>query len=307
MSKLIDITGQTFNYLTVVSRAPSKNGKAYWKCKCKCGNECIVNSFNLRSGNTKSCGCLKKEKIAMIGKSNNLDLTNQRFGHLIALKPTEKRSGSCIVWQCLCDCGKITYVASSDLRRGSTKSCGCMKGFLNGEKHKIDMIGKRFGKLIVLKQDSLDTDGSYNYLCQCDCGNKKIVNGVNLRQGSIQSCGCINYSIGEQNIEKILKQNNILYKHEYIVKELNNKRFDFAIINNKNQIVRLIEFDGKQHYEKYWNKDWEDNCPLEVRQKRDREKNQWAKQNNIPLVRIPYWERDNINLEMLLGNKYLIK
>ena len=38
---------------------------------------------------------------------------------------------------------------------------------------------------------------------------------------------------------------------------------------------------------------------------RDEEKNQWAKRHNIPLVRIPYYERDNITLEMLLGDEYL--
>jgi len=41
---------------------------------------------------------------------------------------------------------------------------------------------------------------------------------------------------------------------------------------------------------------------LERRQERDQKKNDWAATNNIPLVRIPYWERDNITLEMIMGN-----
>lgn len=72
-----------------------------------------------------------------------------------------------------------------------------------------------------------------------------------------------------------------------------------------NQVVRLIEFDGRQHYESYPDS-WEQNCPLEVRQKRDEEKNQYAKKYSIPLVRIPYWERDNITLEIIMGGKYLL-
>lgn len=62
MGKLIDETGKTYGYLTVISRAESKDGRAMWKCKCKCGNECIVPGKVLRSGHTKSCGCLKIER-----------------------------------------------------------------------------------------------------------------------------------------------------------------------------------------------------------------------------------------------------
>jgi len=39
----------------------------------------------------------------------------------------------------------------------------------------------------------------------------------------------------------------------------------------------------------------------------DKEKNEYALSNNIPLVRIPYWERDNITLEMIMGDKYLVR
>ena len=57
MSTLIDETGNIYGYLTVIDRAANKNGRAMWKCKCKCGNEIIVSGKCLRSGNTKSCGC----------------------------------------------------------------------------------------------------------------------------------------------------------------------------------------------------------------------------------------------------------
>ena len=50
--------GNTYGYLTVIERAENtKEGRAQWKCKCKCGNELIVLGKHLRSGNTKSCGC----------------------------------------------------------------------------------------------------------------------------------------------------------------------------------------------------------------------------------------------------------
>ena len=45
---------------------------------------------------------------------------------------------------------------------------------------------------------------------------------------------------------------------------------------------------------------------LQKRQERDNRKNQWTIDNNIPLVRIPYWERDKITLEMIMDDKYLV-
>lgn len=59
MSKLIDLTGQKFALLTVISRAENgSKGNAYWNCKCDCGNHTVVSGSNLRSGAVKSCGCL---------------------------------------------------------------------------------------------------------------------------------------------------------------------------------------------------------------------------------------------------------
>lgn len=55
-----------------------------------------------------------------------IDLTGKRFGRLTALRPTELRSGNCIVWECLCDCGNISYASTENLRKGHTASCGCV-------------------------------------------------------------------------------------------------------------------------------------------------------------------------------------
>lgn len=304
--KVIDLTNQKFGRWTVLYRnGSSKDGQALWHCRCECGTEKDIKGRHLREGSSQSCGCLKKETAKKMGKAQIHDLTGQQFGFLTVIEATEQRAGSNIIWKCKCICGKEHCVAGADLVTGKTKSCGCKKKELNSLSKKISMLGKKFGKLLVIQEvEERDPDGSINYLCQCDCGNKKIVNGVSLRQGVTTSCGCINYSIGEKNIQTILKNNNISFMQEYIVKELNNKRFDFAIFNEKG-IYRLIEFDGRQHYENA-NPFWDKNDSLEQRQQRDQEKNQWAKNNDIPLVRIPYWERDNITLDMIMGDKYLI-
>lgn len=62
-----DLTGQTFGRLTAIRRAANRmsrggHSRVYWHCQCKCGREVIVNSTNFRYGNTKSCGCLRRER-----------------------------------------------------------------------------------------------------------------------------------------------------------------------------------------------------------------------------------------------------
>lgn len=59
--KLVDITGQTFGRLFVVRKASQS---CMWECKCSCGATKLFTGTNLRSGNSTSCGCLHKEKLA---------------------------------------------------------------------------------------------------------------------------------------------------------------------------------------------------------------------------------------------------
>lgn len=59
--KRLDLTGQKFGKLTAVEFVPG--GKSSWRCRCECGEEPIVSTGNLRSGNSKSCGCANGEQL----------------------------------------------------------------------------------------------------------------------------------------------------------------------------------------------------------------------------------------------------
>jgi hypothetical protein len=127
-----DIGGIKFGLLTaeryVETRRVGKCLKAFWSCKCDCGNTTIVPVNALRSGNTKSCGCYHKKRI-----SECADLIGQRFERLIVIARAERPSTTRAAgsfWLCRCDCGKEVVSWIGSLRRGSTKSCGC----LNDEK-----------------------------------------------------------------------------------------------------------------------------------------------------------------------------
>lgn len=132
MGAKINEVGNVYGYLTVIAPAPSKSGRAMWKCKCKCGNECEVIGKLLRSGHTKSCGCLKSEVIIQRNmERGGGDLTGQRFGKLVVLGfdswLTYANGHRDRMWLCQCDCGNQCVINHRYLRFGDTESCGCIK------------------------------------------------------------------------------------------------------------------------------------------------------------------------------------
>ena len=76
-------------------------------------------------------------------------------------------------------------------------------------------------------------------------------------------------------------------------------KFDFAIFNEKNEIKLLIEYNGEQHYNPI--EKWGGEEKLIIQQERDARKKQYCEEHNIPLLVIPYWEYDNINLEYIMS------
>lgn len=85
---LIDITGNKYNYLTVISRADNIGKEPAWNCLCECGNMTIVTGSNLKSENIISCGCANRSKgemrIAEYLKSHNINFEEQkRFANCV--------------------------------------------------------------------------------------------------------------------------------------------------------------------------------------------------------------------------------
>ena len=71
------------------------------------------------------------------------DLTGQRFGRLLCKSQAGKNKRGDILWECVCDCGNTCFVASTSLKRGRTKSCGCLR---NEYLHKPKVGKKTHGK-----------------------------------------------------------------------------------------------------------------------------------------------------------------
>lgn len=110
------------------------------------------------------------------------DLTGQKFGKLTVLRRVEDRKRGRPMWLCQCECGNQTVVSSTRLLLpNGTRSCGCLRH--QPSNNLVDLTGKVFGHLTVLRRDESVTGGKAKWICRCTCGNTVSVFSSSLRSG----------------------------------------------------------------------------------------------------------------------------
>lgn len=304
MSKKKDLIGQKFGLLTVLklneektqeSKDRRKRGEitkswVYWDCVCECGKKTVVTTQKLEQGHTVSCGCfrLKYDWNNIVGKT---------FGKWTVLKLITNKT-----YLCQCECGTIKEVDGYNLVRGLTNDCGCNRLQKLEERNEVDLIGQKFHRLTVIEKGEIDKFGKRTWKCQCECGSITYVITSLLVGGHTQSCGCKNSKNNALifNYCTELKLEPIREKSFYCKETNSYLKFDIYI-----PILNLaIEYDGEQHYIPIdWagkGKEWAEK-QLRKTQYYDQLKNEYCQENNINLLRIPYWEKQNI--KSIIKNK----
>ena len=227
-----------------------------------------------------------------------IDLTGQRFGRLVALYRAENKKKQ-TMWACKCDCGNTCTVSAGALKSCHTLSCGCLQRENTSNKNKKDITGLHINHIFV--------EGFYKvlyrrrsyYNCICDCGKRFIASRDDIVGEHIKSCGCL-VSKGEELINTFLSNNNIRFirqKRFIQCKSILLLPFDFYLPDYN----IAIEYDGEFHYRQY--KSYGDK--LNNQQIRDSIKTNYCEENDIVLLRIPYWEKDNI--ESILSDWLFLK
>lgn len=301
--KRYDITGQVFGDLTALFRVDvdSYRACALWLCKCSCGDEIVAKATALRSGHTKSCGCTSYQRVS---KALSKELQpGDKFGRYTVLYK-ESETGQGGLYRCRCECGVEKTIKRQFLLDGRIVSCGCYSRDEKSQRQLIDITGQRFGLLTVLsKSDYQGGDGVY-WNVRCDCGTEKVVSGHAMRRGEIISCGCSKRSNGEMTIERLLLENNLFYKSEYTFPDLPRLRYDFVIFDENQNPIRIIEYDGEQHFKPVDYFGGEKRFQQQIIN--DAIKNQYAFDHNIPIVRFPYTDIRGLTFDAIMGDKYLL-
>ena len=239
-----------------------------------------------------------------------IDETNNQYGRLLVIERVKCEKTNKWKWKCQCQCENktIILVDGADLRRGHTLSCGCLRKERTSQASVKDLTGEKFVELEVLYRD-MSYQGKQvetHWICKCNaCGSISSIGRGALVYRHAISCGCLK-SKGEYKISVLLNQYNIKYIKEFKFSDYPNRRYDFALIGKQGQIVRLIEFDGIQHYHRPNQWIWTQNMTLEEQQERDKEKNLIAKKKNIPLIRITYWKLDKLTIIQLVDDTFLV-
>ena len=252
------------------------------------------------------------------------NLLGQHFGKwtVIAEAPSKHTTygKTLAMWTCQCECGIIKEVAADDLRNGKSTQCkSCAASIFPKDPAKIknnnksnkdyslylpdhkkikNLVGQQYPHFEIIQYYDTDKRGASRWLCKCECGNQFIAKNNEITSGKRVNCGCSRRSNGEIKIEDILKQNNINYQIEYKftdLKDIRPLRFDFAIFDDNNNLIKLIEFQGEQHYQ---NNNYFINDPRE----HDKMKREYCKTHNIKLLEIPYSDYNKITIDYLLNN-----
>jgi len=127
-----DLRGKKFGRLRVLERAKNHSGRVHWMCLCDCGESAVISAKKMKSGHTKSCGCLHKENIIALRdvriknkEKKQKSIKGKKFGKLTPIKLSINKEGS-IEWFCHCDCGNVKAVSATAILNYNVRSCGCL-------------------------------------------------------------------------------------------------------------------------------------------------------------------------------------
>lgn len=308
--QLIDLTGQVFGRLTVLSRgddyiSPTGNALPMWNCLCDCGNKVSVLGGSLKRGSSLSCGCLAKE----LTSSRSLeDLSGKVFGKLTVLSRAMDRvakSGThSVMWLCRCECGKTTVVSASALKDGRQTSCGCSHKktiqWLDGTSYEslADMCRALSVDYVRVTQRIRDgwsleeavkapknlSLGEYRISAILDDLSIQHIDNASIKKLLVKELGYSEkqYDQFMDSYVTNMQNSNINISKRRIARF----RFDFSLIRN-NDIFAFIECDGQQHFQFVYEffktlGTFLDRCVC------DRTKTVLSECNGIPLLRIRY-------------------
>ena len=118
--------GQRYGRIEVINLYSS--GSHRWaNCVCECGKEKSIRADHIRTGRTKSCGCLASDTTRERNIANGKAIVGNKFGRLTPMKKIGQSAFRESIYLCSCECGNSVEVKGGNLVSGNTRSCGCLR------------------------------------------------------------------------------------------------------------------------------------------------------------------------------------
>jgi hypothetical protein len=267
------------------------SAKTPMKYLCECGNISVIRFSDFKIG--MRCWACRVDRIKK-KQRHSLDYVKQYFLDRDCLFLEDVYINSSTKIKYLCKCGRISFTRFDDFRNGQRcMQCGIEK-MIESQKLLFDDVYKYFQDNNCLLLENKYISNHTNMKYKCICGNISSISFANFQAG--HRCKNCARSNGEKRIAEYLEGiNSCKYIIEYKFNDCKNKLplpFDFAIFDKDGKLLYLAEYDGEHHYisnDYFGGEEKFKQC-----QQNDQIKNIYCKQNNIPLLRIPYWDFDNI-------------
>ena len=276
--------GCVINNCELLSRDYKTSANGSWVATFKCLNcgEIFQNRINRVVDGTKGCSCGKKSPAA------NLAGTVKGVWKIIERAPSRKGRRD-VYWKCQCViCGKEFESNTANINRRDHAYCDHQGNSLGGRIPSLS-VGMIFGNLTV--KEYL---GDRQWKCQCTCGRFTTKRTDLLTTGKVYACPiCSGVSKGEAKLYDLLTNMDIDFEQQ--------KTFDTCRFKDTNALAKfdfflsdlniLIEYNGEQHYGYHVSNGkpgWNNEENFKATQERDRQKIEWCKKNDFPLLIIPY-------------------
>lgn len=117
-------SGERYGRWTALRDGDYSPGTQRVLCKCDCGTVRTLGASNLKQRGSSSCGCARKQSVS--AKCRRPVAVGSRFGRLRVVGEPEYGLARYPLVPCECDCGKAKHIPQKCLKRGTTRSCGCL-------------------------------------------------------------------------------------------------------------------------------------------------------------------------------------
>lgn len=287
------------NYIEVDSNSGCKllsekyiNAHQKLKLKCKCGNIFWRTLNDFKSGNQRQCNeCVgytewnKELIIKHISKYPDLELLNKDDDLVYESELVLK-----------CECGEMYKTTFKRFKKNKYKCCyDCMikKRALN-IRNSYDEVKKNIESIEGYKLLS-KVYVNYRKRLKIQCPENHIFH-MSYKNFYYENCRCLvcSETKGEKKVREYLLTNEYKFEQQFTFEDLkgiggNSLRFDFAVFDKFKELKCLIEYDGEFHFKKLF-----DNDGFENLQMHDEMKNNYCRNKNIKLIRIPFWKFNDI-------------
>lgn len=270
---------------------------------CSCGEVYITSLSEFKNANKITCNKCGRGRTAEKLKLSTNDIEQYLLDNKYACRLISEYNGYYDKIDLQCECGNAFTTTFASLRKTYGVCVDCRKKYIS--EIQLNSQEQYENSVYAVWGDEYSIIGEYKgssrkvLIKHNKCGNTYEAKASRL----LENIGCprCNESKGEKRVQEYLRENNFIFTPQYKFDNCIDVRrlpFDCAVFSNNNELMCCVEYDGEDHYKPIKRSKNDTykiiNIRFEDRKRKDKIKTDYCLKNNIKLIRIPYWDFENI-------------